>query len=73
MFDHWIRIFGCPEKFLSDNGGEFINKDVIDMAEKCNITLHTTAAESGWSNGLCEKHYGCTGGRTERGTSILFV
>ena len=61
LFEHWIRIFGCPVKFLSDNGGEFINKDVIDMAEKCNITLQTTAAESGWSNGLCEKHNGILG------------
>lgn len=61
LFDYWIRIFGCPHKFLSDNGGEFVNKDVIDMAEKCNVTLETTAAESAWSNGLCEKHNGILG------------
>ena len=58
MFDYWIRIFGCPKSFLSDNGGEFINSDVIDMAEKCNIVLKTTAAESAFSNGLCERHNG---------------
>ena len=58
MFDYWIRIFGCPKSFLSDNGGEFINQDVVDLAEKCNIVLKTTAAESGFSNGLCERHNG---------------
>ena len=58
MLNYWIRIFGCPKYFLSDNGGEFVNQDVIDLAEKCNISLRTTAAESAWSNGLCEKHNG---------------
>ena len=53
---HWVKWFGCPVKFLSDNGGEFINDEVIDLAEKCNITIQTTAAESPWSNGLCERH-----------------
>ena len=31
------------------------------MAEKFNITVLTTAAESPWSNGLCEKHNGIIG------------
>ena len=31
------------------------------MAEKFNITVLTTAVESPWSNGLCEKHNGITG------------
>lgn len=61
LFEYWIRIFGCPTNFLSDNGGEFINQDVIDLAEKCNIVLKTTAAESAWSNGLCERHNGILG------------
>jgi hypothetical protein len=43
---------------LSDNGGEFVNEEMIDLAEKYNITLKTTAAESPWSNGLCERHNG---------------
>ena len=29
-----------------------------DFAEKFNIKLRTTAAESAWSNGLCERHNG---------------
>ena len=61
LFQYWIRIFGCPTNFLSDNGGEFINQDVIDLAEKCNVNLKTTAAQSAWSNGLCERHNGILG------------
>ena len=53
---YWVKWFGCPGKFLSDNGGEFINDELVDLAEKCNITIKTTGAESPWSNGLCERH-----------------
>lgn len=56
--EYWIRIFGSPGSFLTDNGGEFINDDMLRYAEQFNITLKTTAAESAWSNGLCEKHNG---------------
>ena len=33
-----------------------MNKDLLDLAEGFNINIHTTAAESPWSNGLCERH-----------------
>ena len=56
ILEYWLRIFGAPQKFLSDNGGEFVNQKRIDFAEKFNISIHTTAAESAWSNGMCEKH-----------------
>jgi transposase InsO family protein len=56
--DHWVRIFGSPKYFLTDNGGEFVNKEFLDFAEKFNIVLKTTAAEAPWSNGLCERHNG---------------
>ena len=56
VFRIWISIYGCPEKFLSDNGGEFSNDDFREMAEKMNITVKTTGAEAPWSNGLCERH-----------------
>ena len=57
----WIGIFGSPDKFLSDNGGEFINDEFVEFAEKFNIKILTTAAESPWSNGLCEQHNGIIG------------
>ena len=56
LFSHWISIFGPPRKVLSDNGGEFINQELIDLCESLNITLKTTGAEAPWSNGLIERH-----------------
>ena len=26
IFKHWVALFGCPRKVLSDNGGEFNNE-----------------------------------------------
>ena len=34
LLTHWVKWFGSPQKFLSDNGDEFINDEVIDLAEK---------------------------------------
>ena len=56
LLTHWIAIYGSSEKFLFDNGGEFANEDMINMAERFGITIKTTAAESPWSNGLVERH-----------------
>ena len=44
--EYWIRLFGSPSYFLTDNGGEFVNSELTDLAEKFNITLKTTAVES---------------------------
>ena len=66
FFKIWISIFGRPEKLLVDNGGEFVNKDFIDLCENFNINIKTTAAESAWSNGLCEKYNGVIGEGTEK-------
>ena len=56
IFKIWISIFGCPQKFISDNGGEFGNQEFRDMAEALNINVTTTAAYSPWSNGLVERY-----------------
>ena len=58
LMTHWVQPFGPPRKILSDNGGEFVNSEIVDFAEKFNVDLLTTAAESAWSNGLVEKHNG---------------
>ena len=58
ILNHWIRIFGAPSKyFLSDNGGEFVNNELRELADKFNFRIETTAAESCWSNGLVERHH----------------
>ena len=56
IFEIWITVFGPPSKFFSDNGGEFNNEKFRTFCESMNITIKTTAAESPWSNGLCERH-----------------
>ena len=56
IFKSWIQHRGSPRKFLTDNGGEFMNNQFLSMCEKMNITVLTTAAESPWSNGLVERH-----------------
>ena len=48
----WIGTgLGCPEKFLSDNGGEFANENFKDMCENLNIRVINTAGYSPFSNG----------------------
>ncbi|KAL1281668.1 hypothetical protein QQF64_000471 [Cirrhinus molitorella] len=57
IFIHcWISTHGPPKRLFSDNGGEFNNEEMRDMAEKFNIEVKTTAAYSPWSNGLLEIH-----------------
>ena len=56
IFKNWITIYGRPEKFLSDNGGEFMNHQFIELCEKMSISVKNTAGESPWSNGLVERH-----------------
>ena len=52
---------GYPTQVLMDDRGEFVNSELIELAEEFNIVLKTTAAESAWSNVMCEKHNGFMG------------
>ena len=56
FFLHWIALFGCPRKILSDNGGEFNNQLMRELGEQLNTEVLSTAAESPWSNGITERH-----------------
>ena len=58
LFDCWISVLGRPKKFLSDNGGEFINEKFVEMCEQLGISIQTTGADSPFSNGICERHNG---------------
>ena len=55
---HWVALFGCPRVVLSDNGGEFNNESFLRMTEMLGVKCKTTAAESPFSNGMCEKMVG---------------
>ena len=46
---------GHPSRgFFSDNGGEFLNDDLIDFARALGISIKMTAASSPWMNESCE-------------------
>ena len=54
----WIGTgLGSPARFLCDNGGEFTSAKFKDMCENLNITVMHTAAESPFSNGICERNH----------------
>ena len=46
IFETWIKIFGPPKKFFSDNGREFNNEQYRTLCEAMQIVIRTTAAES---------------------------
>ena len=49
---------GHPSRgFVSDNGGEFLNEEMIDFAAALDITIRMTAASSPWMNGGCERSH----------------
>ena len=52
----WVNTFRVPDKILTNNGGEFNNEGLCDVSENLNTEVLATAAESPWSNGICERH-----------------
>ena len=57
----WIGAgFGVMQGLLTDNGGEFNADEMRDAASVLNIELCTTAAESPFQNGLCERNHAVT-------------
>ena len=56
LYTIWIVIFGPPKTWFSDNGGEFVNSEFTSMSESLGITILTSAAQSPFSNGICERH-----------------
>ena len=53
----WLNVFGAPKKFFTDNGGEFANKELVELVENLGIEFKATAAESSFSNGINERHH----------------
>ncbi len=58
----WLPTFGRVDKILTDNGGEFNNDEMREVASLLNIELLTTGANSPWQNGTIEKNHGTTDG-----------
>lgn len=60
MIIHWIGYFGVMGTVLTDNGGEFQNEEMRAVCSVLNVEILSTAAESPWQNGLCEKNHQVT-------------
>ena len=54
---HWVRYFQKPKEIITDQGLEFTGSVMMEAMSKLDIILHTTAAYSPWSNGLCERNH----------------
>ena len=57
IFSNWISVYCSAEKFLSENGGEFINEDFLRLYVAFNMMIKTTSAEPPWSNGMVEGYH----------------
>ena len=51
-----MAVFGTPQSLISDNGGEFNNELLRDVAELLDTRVAATAGYSPWSNGIVERH-----------------
>lgn len=60
IMNQWIGTFGVMDEILSDNGGEFNSEETRDVASVLNLKVNTTAAESPFQNGLCERIHAVT-------------
>lgn len=54
----WLAVgYGSPEEILIDNGGEFTAEEIKEVTSVLNIKVNTTAANSPFSNGVCERNH----------------
>ena len=56
----WLPIFGRVDKIITDNGSEFQNDEMREVASALNVQLLSTGANSPWSNGTTESNHGTT-------------
>ena len=54
LYEHWIAKFGLPEILVTDNGTEFINKEIITPCHLYNIKHEPRTSHAPWTNGLVE-------------------
>ena len=58
IHEHWICNFGFPSiRFWADNGTEFVNTNLAELAAKANFTVQYGPAYSPWSNGTNERNH----------------
>ena len=58
---YWVAAgWGVMKSVLFDNGGEFSNNEMREVASILNVETCTTPSESPWSNSLCERNHQIT-------------
>ena len=60
LMTHWVGKFGVMGALMTDNGGEFNSDEMREVASILNVQLCTTAGESPFQNGLCERVHAIT-------------
>ena len=58
MMLKWVSVFGKMSAILTDNGGEFSSDMSREVASILDVTLYTTAGDTPYQNGLCERVHG---------------
>ena len=57
ILESWIAVYGCFDRTIHDNGGEFISAAFQEMTDLLGIEDGTSGAHSPWSCGVVEKHH----------------
>ena len=60
LMQRWVAVFGVMGSIMTDNGGEFSSDETREVMSLLNVRLLTTAAESPFQNGLCERVHAVT-------------
>jgi hypothetical protein len=60
LMTKWIGVFGVMNSVMTDNGGEFNSDETREVSSILNIEVCTSAAESPFQNGLCERVHAVT-------------
>ena len=60
IMSHWIGVFGVMGAIMTDNGGEFSSDEMREVASILNVKVCTSAGESPFQNGLCERVHAVT-------------
>ena len=56
----WVGTFGVMGSIITDNGGDFSSHEMYQVMSILNVRVITTAAESPFQNGLCERVHAVT-------------
>ena len=56
LINAWIKMFGTPETLHSDQGEEFLNKEIEHLCDTMNIKYTFTASKTPNANGIMERN-----------------